>query len=51
MFGKCNVFIAHLLFPCSSNQGGNVKNFDKIEDAIKYSEEMFNDFKKLILEI
>jgi hypothetical protein len=46
--GKCNLFTAHLLFPCSSNQGGNIEKFDTIEDAKNYSEEMFNDFKKLI---
>lgn len=46
--GKCNLFTAHLLFPCSSNQGGNIEKFDTIEEAKKYSEEMFNDFKKLI---
>jgi hypothetical protein len=37
-----------LQFPTSSNQGGCVKNFDNIEDAKKYTVEMFNDFKKLI---
>lgn len=46
--GVCNIFITHLQFPTSSNQGGSVKNFDDIEDAKKYTIEMFNDFKKLI---
>ena len=46
--GICNLFITHLQFPTSSNQGGCVKNFDNIDDAKKYTIEMFNDFKKLI---
>lgn len=46
--GKCNLFLANLLFPCSSNQGGSHEKFDNIEDAKKYTVEMFKDFKKLI---
>jgi hypothetical protein len=46
--GTCDYFIANLQFPCSSNQGGDIEKFDNIEDAIKYSKEMFFDFRKLI---
>lgn len=46
--GVCNMFLATLQFPTSSNQGGYTKNFDNLEDAKKYSIEMFEDFKKLI---
>ncbi|MEK6884949.1 MAG: hypothetical protein AABY22_35285, partial [Nanoarchaeota archaeon] len=46
--GVCNMFLVHLQFPTSSNQGGAVEKFDNIEDAKKYTVEMFNDFKKLI---
>ena len=46
--GKCNFFTASLQFPCSANQGGANEKFGNIEDAIKFSKEMFNDFKRLI---
>ena len=46
--GVCSFFSAHLMFPCSSNQGGESKEFNSLSEAKKYSEEMFNDFKKLI---
>ena len=46
--GICNMFLIQLQFPTSSNQGGAVEKFDNIEDAKKYTVEMFNDFKKLI---
>ena len=46
--GICNMFLVHLQFPTSSNQGGAVGKFDNIEDVKKYTVEMFNDFKKLI---
>ena len=45
----CNYFISQLLFPCSSNQGGEIGKFETIEEAKKWSEEMFLDFKSLIL--
>jgi hypothetical protein len=45
----CNSFYVQLFFPCSSNQGGESKWFETIEDAKKYAEEMFLDFKSLIL--
>lgn len=53
-FGKmkapllCNWFNVVLFFPCSSNQGGDIAKFLNIEDAKKYAQEMFLDFKKLI---
>jgi len=46
--GVCNMFLADLMFPTSSNQGGDSSKFNSIDDAKKWSEEMFNDFKKLI---
>lgn len=44
----CNYFVCHLLFPCSSNQGGDVKDFEDICEAKIYAQEMFLDFKRLI---
>ena len=41
-------FHAHLYFPCSSNQGGDFKMVDSFDEAKKYCEEMFIDFKKHI---
>ncbi len=46
--GKCDFFIVQLDFPVSSQQHAGSCNFDNIEDAKKYVEEMFNDFKKII---
>lgn len=46
--GVCDSFFVHLLFPCSSNQGGYTEKFDTLEDAKKYTESVFKDFKKLI---
>jgi hypothetical protein len=46
--GTCNMFLVNLLFPTSSNIDGAEAQFDNIEDAKKYTVEMFNDFKKLI---
>jgi len=46
--GKPNYFIAHLLFPTSSNQGGDIGKFTNIDDAKKYTVSMFYDFKKII---
>lgn len=49
LIGKCNIFSASLDFPTTSNQGGvGGKSFDSVEDAKKYVEEMFIDFKKII---
>lgn len=46
---KCpNVFNVHLLFPCSSNQGGYGEIFNNLEDAKKYAVGVFKDLKKLI---
>jgi hypothetical protein len=46
--GVVDFFTASMQFPCSANQGGAIGKFDSIEDAIKYSKEMFLDFKRLI---
>jgi len=46
--GVCNMFLVHLQFPTSSNQGGASEKFDNIEDAKKYTISMFKDFKRLI---
>ncbi len=46
--GICNYFIAHLLFPTSSNQGGDIGKFTDLENAKKYTIEMFTDFKNII---
>ncbi len=46
--GKVNRYLVHLLFPCSANQGGDVKVFDDLTEAIKYSKEIFFDFRNLI---
>ena len=46
--GVCNMFLVHLQFPTSSNQGGGIKKFDNIADAKRYTISMFKDFKKLI---
>jgi hypothetical protein len=46
--GVCDLFFVHLLFPCSSNQGGYTEKFENLDDAKKYTESVFKDFKKLI---
>lgn len=46
--GKCNHFIVALHFPTSSEQVSGIEKFDNIDDAKKYVEEMFTDFKKII---
>lgn len=46
--GVCNYFTVHLLFPTSSNQGGDTCNFTDLESAKKYTIEMFTDFKSII---
>lgn len=46
--GKYNLFIATLNFPISSQQLSGIEKFDNIDDAKKYTEEMFLDFKELI---
>jgi hypothetical protein len=46
--GIVDFFTASMLFPCSANQGGATEKFDNIEDAIKYSKEMFFDFRRLV---
>ena len=46
--GVCNLFLVHLQFPTSGNQGGETKKFDTIKAAKQYSIDMFEDFKQLI---
>ena len=46
--GKCNSFCVSPLFPTSSQGIVGYEKFDTIEEAKKYVEEMFNDFKKII---
>ena len=46
--GICNSFHVSPEFPTSSQGIVGYEKFDNIEDAKKYVEEMFSDFKKLI---
>lgn len=46
--GEVDVFIVILHFPTSSQQVSGSANFKNIDDAKKYVEEMFTDFKKII---
>lgn len=46
--GKVDFFIVTLHFPTSAQQESGVKSFDNLEDAKKYTEEMFLDFRNLI---
>lgn len=46
--GICNSFHVSPFFPTSSQGIVGYEKFDTIEEAKKYTEEMFNDFKKLI---
>jgi hypothetical protein len=46
--GVCNLFLVHLQFPTSGNQGGEVKKFDTIEEAKQFTVDMFKDFAKKV---
>lgn len=46
--GTCNSFHVSPFFPTSSQGIVGYEKFDTFEDAKKYVEEMFNDFKKII---
>jgi len=48
--GKCNLFIVSLGFPITSQQHSGTDKFETIEEAKKYVEDIFNDFKKIINE-
>lgn len=44
--GVCNSFHVNLYFPTSSQGLVGHEKFEKIEDAIKYVKDLFNDFIK-----
>ncbi len=46
--GTPNSFLASLNFPTSQNQSSATGKFDTFEEAKKFTQEMFLDFKKLI---
>lgn len=46
--GKCNSFTVSLGFSITSQQHSGGQRFDNIDDAKKYVEDIFNDFKKII---
>lgn len=48
--GVCNHFIVNLGFPTSSQQISGMEDFSTIEEAIQYTEDIFNDFKNIINE-
>ncbi len=48
--GLVNKFYVNLNFPTSMQQFSGGEIFNTIKEAKKYTEEMFNDFKKLINE-
>jgi hypothetical protein len=47
--GVCNLFSVCPFFPTSSQGIVGFQKFNTIEEAKKYVEEIFNDFKKIIL--
>lgn len=46
--GVPNLFFPNLNFPTSQNQSSATGKFDTFEEAKKFTQEMFLDFKKLI---